>query len=221
MQRDKTERRKSELKSKSCPVLSRQSLARRGHEEVPQRHVGTAGMWVPSKEHKGGTSIFFLQKEQIMLPAQLLKKSFYFYKCLVWAAVLLKAFSHLQPSKCPCLRTGQRCLPRGLRGRQPLNAQSVVWLGTLMAGSDAASTELCSPGGLVRSGLTCQGFCVLHKFRTSQPGCAGERSGEHKARAVWEGIHLILGSAWPSAGSDGTPGEFVHSCAPSPKLPHF
>ena len=104
----------------------------------------------------------------------------------------------------------------GQRGRQPLSAQSVVRYGTVSAGSDAAPTELCGPGGLVRSGLACQGFCVLHKFRMSQPGRAGERSGERRARAVREGIHLILASAWPSAESDGTPREFVPSCAPSP-----
>lgn len=67
------ERRKSELKSKSCPVLSRQSLAGGGHRG-PSVLRGTAGTWVPSKGHKGGSSIFFLQKEQITLPAQLLKK---------------------------------------------------------------------------------------------------------------------------------------------------
>lgn len=38
MGRDKTEQRKSELKPKPCPDLSRQSLAWRGHDGRPLEH---------------------------------------------------------------------------------------------------------------------------------------------------------------------------------------
>lgn len=100
MQRDKTEGRKSELKSESCRVLSRQSVARGGREEVPRHRRGSVG----TMRRAAGRQQCFLSSKRAdniasTAPAE---TSSYFYTSLVLAAVLLKAFCPLQPSKCPC-----------------------------------------------------------------------------------------------------------------------
>lgn len=124
-----------------------------------------------------------------------------------------------------CIATGlfsptaeQMSQPPGLspKGRQPANTRLLFGKEHLRQGL-MLLPELCSPGGLVRSWLTCQGFCILHKFKMSQPGHAGgaARRVQGQGGAGREGIHLILGSIWPSVENAGTPRDFVHFCAPS------
>ena len=64
MQRDKTEQRKSELKSESCPVLSRQSLAQGGHEEVPQCRGGPLGRGCHQKGTREAAVFSFFKKSR-------------------------------------------------------------------------------------------------------------------------------------------------------------
>ena len=137
------------------------------------RSLSIAGTWGPSKAHKGGSSVFFHQKEQITLPAQLLKKRF----------LLLPVFG-VGTYSCAVL-------PSGPRGRQPLDARS----GLRRGDSGARCAALCGPSEL-RARLP-----GLLRFAPSQPGHAAERSGERRARAVREGIRSIPGSARPAVRS--------------------
>lgn len=130
------------------------------------------------------------------------------------AALLQKAFCHLQPSTCPCLpgdRVAERQRDRGtgrLRTPSRWSGAQHWWQVLLLL------PELSSAGGLVRAGLPCQGCRRVHQSRKSQPVCAGEQSGGCRARVVREETHSILGSTWPRAKSDDTPQDNEQTFTP-------